>query len=83
MNVKKYTSYAEIENELEILKLQKEISYQKLILSVQQTKQSLSPQNLVSNLLSSYTDYFANNYSKLLQMAIPYVIGWFINKKRG
>lgn len=83
METKKYASYAEIERDLEVLKLQKEISYQKLILSVQQTKESLSPQNVVSNVIGSYSSYFSKNYSQLLQMAIPYVIGWFLNKKRG
>lgn len=83
MENKKYSSYAQIERELEILKVQKEINYQKLLLSVQKTKESFTPEKMVSNFIGSYTQYFTNNYTKLLQMAIPYVIGWFINKKRG
>ncbi|MBK0369642.1 DUF6327 family protein [Flavobacterium agrisoli] len=83
MEKKKYASYAEIEKDLEILKLEKEINYQKLVLSVQKTKESLAPDKMVSNFIGSYTEYFSNNYTKILQRAIPYVIGWFINRKRG
>jgi hypothetical protein len=41
MEAKKYSSYAEIERDLEILKLQKEINYQKLVLSFQKRKKAL------------------------------------------
>lgn len=83
METKKYSSYAQIESELEILKVQKEINYHKLILSVEKTRDSFTPQKMVSSFINSYKEYFSNNYTKLLQMAIPYVIGWFMNKKRG
>ncbi len=39
MEKKKYSSYAELERDLEILKLEKEINYQKLVLSFQKTKE--------------------------------------------
>jgi hypothetical protein len=48
METKKYTSYAEIDRDLEILKLEKEINYQKLVLSFQKTKESITPQNIVN-----------------------------------
>lgn len=83
MDRKKYSSYAEIERDLEILKLEKEINYQKLVLSFQKTKESITPQNIVNGFISSYTDYFSNSYVKILQTILPYVIGWFINRKRG
>ncbi|GAA3751301.1 hypothetical protein JI750_05030 [Flavobacterium sp. GN10] len=83
MERKKYSSYAEIERDLEILKLEKEINYQKLVLSFQKTKESITPQNIVNGFISSYTDYFSNSYVKIIQTILPYVIGWFINRKRG
>ncbi|UWY29244.1 DUF6327 family protein [Flavobacterium sp. TR2] len=83
MERKKYSSYAEIERDLEILKLEKEINYQKLVLSFQKTKESITPQNIVNGVISSYTDYFSNSYVKIIQSILPYVIGWFINRKRG
>ena len=83
MEKKKYSSYAEIDRDLEILKLEKDINYQKLVLSFQRTKESITPQNIVNGFISSYTDYFSNSYTKILQSVLPYIIGWFINRKRG
>ena len=83
MEPKKYSSYAEIERDLEILKLEKEINHQKLILSFQKTKESITPQNIVNGFFSSYKEYFTNSYPKILQSVLPFVIKWFINKKRG
>jgi hypothetical protein len=83
MENKKYSSYAAIERDLEVLKLQKEISYQKLLLSVQQTKESITPQNVIGGIFSSYKDYFTTSYPQILQSMIPFAINWFINKKRG
>lgn len=83
MEKKKYSSYAEIDRDLEVLKLEKEINYQKLVLSFQKTKESITPQSIVNGFVSSYTDYFSNSYVKIIQTILPYVIGWFINKKRG
>ena len=55
MATKKYSSYAEIDSELEILKLEKEIHYRKMMQSVQKTKESLTPSGIVSDLISSST----------------------------
>ena len=43
METKKYTSYAEIERDLEILKLEKEINYNKIKLNFERTKESVLP----------------------------------------
>jgi len=83
METKKYASYAEIERELEILKLEKEINYQKLVLSFQKTKESITPEKIVNGFVSSFTDYLSNSYTSILQTALPYIIGWLFNKKRG
>jgi len=80
---KKYTSYGEIDRELEILRLEKEINYQKLILTVQKTKENFTLQNLVSGFLGSYKTLFSSSYGTILNIAIPYIIKWIVNKKRG
>jgi hypothetical protein len=80
---KKYTSYDEIDRELEILRLKKEINHQKLILTIKKTKESFTPQNLVSGFLGSYKTLFSSSYGTLLNIAIPYIIKWIVNKKRG
>lgn len=83
METKKYSSYAAIDRELEILKLEKDINYQKLILSFQKTKESITPQNLVNGFFSSYKEYLLKSYPQILQSALPFIINWFMNKKRG
>ena len=42
METKKYTSYAEIERDLEILKLEKEINYNKIKLNFERTKEIMN-----------------------------------------
>lgn len=83
MATKKYSSYAQIERELEILKIEKEISYQKLVLGIQKTKESFTPKNLVSGLLGSFKTGFQGSYGTIISLAIPIIIKWITNKKRG
>ena len=83
MELKKYSSYADIDRDLEILKLEKEIHYQKLLLSVKKTKESFEPQNIINSYLGSFKSTISNNYVQILQTALPYIIGWIINRKRG
>ncbi len=80
MEAKKYSNYAEIEKDLEILKLEKEIQYQKLLLSVQKTRESFTPQGIVSNFLSSYKTIFSESYMTIINMALPYVVKWLFKK---
>jgi len=89
METKKYSSYAQIERELEILKIEKEISYQKLVFGVKKTKESFTPQNIVSDLIGTYSS--AIPYGAIVSAAVPFVLNkaipfvkkWFLNRKRG
>ncbi|WP_413999746.1 DUF6327 family protein [Flavobacterium sp. W1B] len=83
MATKKYSSYAQIERELEILKIEKEISYQKLVFSIQKTKESLAPRNIVNGFLGSYKTILSGSYNTILSVAVPLIINWIKNKKRG
>lgn len=83
METKKYSSYAEIECDLEILKLEKEIAYQKLILSIQRTKDSITPKNIICGFLDPYKETIPTPYRTIIQTALPYIISYFINRKRG
>jgi len=49
MAAKHYTDYDEIERDLEILSLEKEIQFQRLMQSFDKTKDSLSPGKLIGN----------------------------------
>ena len=83
METKKYSSYAQIENDLEILKVEKEIYYQKMLLSVENTKEAFLPSNSVSLVGNIYDKVFSGTYGTIFKIAIPYVFNWFINRKRG
>lgn len=83
METKKYSSYAEIEQDLEILKLEKEIYYQKMLLSIDKTKDSILPSKSVSLLGNLYQKVFSGTYGTILKLVIPYVFNWYINRKRG
>lgn len=83
METKKYSSYAQIENDLEILKLEKEIHYQKMLLSIDKTKEVILPSKPISLVESIFKNGFSGNYGTILKLTIPYVINWFINRKRG
>ncbi len=83
METKKYSSYAEIEQDLEILKLEKEIYYQKMLLSIDKTKDSILPSKSISLLGNLYQKVFSGTYGTILKLLIPYVFNWYINRKRG
>ena len=71
MEAKKYSSYAEIDRDLEILKLEKEIQYQKLNLCLQKTKESFTPQGMIKSFLGSYKTLFSDNVMSIMNIAIP------------
>ena len=83
METKKYSSYAEIEQDLEILKLEKEIYYQKMLLSIDKTKDSIFPSKSISLIGNLYQKVFSGTYGTILKLLIPYVFNWYINRKRG
>ena len=83
MEIKKYSSFDEIEIELKILKLEKEISFQKLIWNIQKIKENLSPQNIVGEIVASYKSILSKTYDAILSTIIPILINWFSKRKRG
>jgi hypothetical protein len=83
MEKKKYSSYAEIERDLEILKVEKEIYYQKMLLSIDKTKESILPSKTATLIGNLYQKVFSGMYGTILKMIIPYVFNWYLNRKRG
>ena len=83
METNKYSSYQQIEEELEILKLERELYYQKALLSVEKAKESILPSRSVSFIEMIYEKVFTGTYGTILKIAIPYVVNWYINRKRG
>ena len=80
MESKIYTSFEQLDREIEILKVEREIHYQKIVLQVQRTKESFSTRNMLSSLL--HFD-IPKSSSKILKLISPILIQWFLNKKRG
>lgn len=83
METKKYSSYAEIDHDLKILRVEREIHYQKILLSVEQTKESFMPSKSVSFIGDIYKKVFSGTWGGILKVALPYAINWYINRKRG
>ncbi len=88
MQKKRYSSYAEIDRDLEVLKLERDIEYQRLLLSIEHTRESFTPQNMVRGFLNtlpdfSWRDVLQKSYGSILNMAIPFVMGWLSKKKGG
>ena len=80
---KKYSSYDQINADLEMIKLEREIHLQHILLNVEKTKESIQPENLFKEALKSLQFKLSSSYGMILQIAIPYFINWLIHKKRG
>ncbi len=83
MEPKKYSSYAQIERDLDILRVEREIQYQKIRLSVEKTKESLVPSKTMSFIGNLYKNVFSGAMGAIVKTLIPIVINWYMNRKRG
>ena len=83
METRKYSSYAEIEKDLAILKIEKEIHYQKIVLSIDKTKESILPSKSLSLVSQVYEKVFTGTTGTIVKLIIPYLINWYMNRKRG
>lgn len=83
METRKYSSYAQIENDLEILKIEKEIHYQKILLSIDKTKERILPSKSLSLVSQVYEKLFTGTTGTIVKLIIPYLINWYRNRKRG
>jgi hypothetical protein len=70
MDSKKYSSFAEIDRELEILKI--EIHYQRLVYNVHKTKENLEPMNMVKGFVSSTVSNFPSSIGTIFNLAVPF-----------
>lgn len=83
METKKYSSYAQIELELELLKIERELNLKRILLNVEKTKESLLPKNLVKSFLGDYKSILSNSSRMIFKIAIPLLINWITKRKRG
>ncbi len=83
MESKKYSSYAQIELELEILKVERELNLKRIVLNVQKTKESFMPINLIKGFVGDYKSILTKYSGSILNIAIPILINWILKTKRG
>lgn len=75
MEKKKYSSYDEINRELEILKIQKELDYRRLVYAVEKTRDDLTPRVFTSGIAQSIGSFFTK--SGTIQNLL---IGFIVNR---
>ncbi|HWS61031.1 MAG TPA: DUF6327 family protein [Flavobacterium sp.] len=83
MGTKKYSSYAQIDIELEILKVEKELNLKRIVLDIEKTKESFMPINLLKGFIGDYKSILSNYSGTILNIAVPILINWILKRKRG
>jgi hypothetical protein len=83
MGTKKYSSYAQIDLELEILKVEKELNLKRIILDVEKTKESFLPVNLIKGFVGDYKWILSNYSGTIIKLVLPILINWVFKRKRG
>lgn len=77
---KNYSSLDQINNDLKILRLEKEIAYQKLHLAVDSLKEELTPDNLIRNSISSASSFVSNTSGNIKALAISSILKFLVNR---
>lgn len=75
---KKYSSYAQIDQDLKILALEKEIYYEKLMQSAKETKESLSPGNLLGEVPKLALNAIGGLAGPIKSMALSFLAKKFL-----
>jgi hypothetical protein len=83
MGAKKYSSYAQIDLELEILKVEKELNLKRIVLDLEKTKESFLPLNLIKGFVGDYKSILSNYSGTIINIAVPILINWLLKRKRG
>jgi hypothetical protein len=83
MGTKKYSSYAQIDLELEILKVEKELNLKRIVLDIEKTKESFLPVNLIKGFVGDYKSILSNYSGTIINIAVPILINWLFKRKRG
>ncbi|WP_413510941.1 DUF6327 family protein [Myroides odoratus] len=77
---KSYSSFEQINHDLQILRIEKEIHYQKINLAVDQLKEEVAPGNLIRNALGSAGSLMTNS-GGIKALFITSILKYFIRKK--
>lgn len=74
MEKKHYSSYAQIDQDLEILKVEKELYYQKLLQTFDDTKENLNPKGILGGIPDVAIDMVSGLAGPLKGMLINFVL---------
>ncbi|NUY80107.1 hypothetical protein HUK80_04305 [Flavobacterium sp. MAH-1] len=74
MEKKRYSSYAQIEQDLEILKVEKELYYQRLLQTFDNTKDNLDPKKMFGGIPDVAIDMVSGLAGPLKGMLINFVL---------
>jgi hypothetical protein len=81
-NKKIYSSYEEIDTDLAIIRLEREIHYQKAILHFKKTKGTLAPDKLVTETINSFTGGFSGIVRSLSGLFILFLARRILRKSK-
>lgn len=77
---KAYSSFDEINTDLRILRVKRDLHYQKVFKSVDNIKDELSPDRIVRNTLGSVTSYIKSS-GNIQAFIITAALKFFFNRK--
>lgn len=80
---KNYTSFEDIDLELEKLNLKRQIHSQEIKLNFNKTKSVLQPNAIVNELVISSKKIFSSSLQSILEFGLSFLIKQLLNKKRG
>ncbi len=78
--LKRYTSYTDIDRDLEILRLEREIQLEKIKLGMQNLKDDAKPINMVKGYFGLSKDDDSSTLSKIAKVALPFALKLFRRK---
>lgn len=78
---KSYSSFEQINHDLQILRIEREIHYQKINLAVDQLRNEIAPQNLIKKTLGSASSLVKNSGS-VQTLLVTSILKFIIRKFR-
>lgn len=81
MAKKIYKSYEEIDRELEILQLEKEIHAQKAALYFKKSRQNLAPDYLVGESIHAIMPKAQGMMSNIWMIVVSVIVRWFVKRQ--
>jgi hypothetical protein len=82
MEKKVYSSYAEIDHDLAIIKIEREIHFQKTALHLQKGWDTLTPGNVTANVIELIALGYSGMTRSIMGFAVLLLFKYFFSRKR-